>query len=461
MRKLGSTHSIFFLVSNEIVGYITAATGIAGSNITSKDVIAWSIKETLVQLRTYAPLWADQGFNFDDRNAAWDRYRQGVTSTGDFTQTLKEKESHTLADLYGVMHVDQGNSQGNQSEFKQEIRRRYEEFGLNQSDSAGMQEEQEREVAQEKEEERQIERPPAAVPRAHSLHADVQSLVSTGVTPHESLAILPAVSCLSQTTLSHFVRMSARRAFPNIWVTSDFMRTIETTHGKNSFSVLLDDFLRPAEWILSSSKQPHLVLLSPFEANALIDDIRQSNFVTLHTYGARTSRMVQSFEDLRSFMVPHRNELPPFPSKIINELNLFAGQLYFQSMGAYEETCRMLGLYLKELPEELERYAVAIGVTGFVLGTQARVALGLQEAQFSYNPVEFLRKFIGLRRKGQGFLPTHLGQVLHARELYEIDFGKSLAVSGLRSLKINVSSLSLRSHWSMASLKYFCYRPHM
>jgi hypothetical protein len=136
--------------------------------------------------------------------------------------------------------------------------------------------------------------------------------------------------------------------------------------------------------------------------------------------------MMRSFEDLRSFMVPHRDDLPPFPSEVINELNLFAGQLYFQSMDAYEETCRMLGLYLKELPDDLHRYAGAIGATCFVRGIEAREALGLHEAQFSDCPVEFLRKFIGLRRKGQGFLPTHLGQVLHARELYEIDFGESL-----------------------------------
>ena len=84
----------------------------------------------------------------------------------------------------------------------------------------------------------------------------------------------------------------------------------------------------------------------------------------------------------------------------------------------------MLGLYLKELPEDLDEYSSTIGVTGFVRGPEARAALGLQAAQFSDNPVEFLKRFIGLRRKGQGFLPTHLGQVLHARELYEMDFGE-------------------------------------
>ena len=86
----------------------------------------------------------------------------------------------------------------------------------------------------------------------------------------------------------------------------------------------------------------------------------------------------------------------------------------------------MLGLYLKELPDNLERHADAIDATFFVRGREAREALGLQEAQFSGCPVEFLRKFIGLRRKGQGFLPTHLVQVLHARRLHETDIGESL-----------------------------------
>ena len=426
MRKLGSTHSIFFLASREILGYITAATGIASTRITSKDVVDWSIKETLAQLRGYVPLWANQGFNFDDRNAGWESHKQEAMPTEDFTQILKEKESHTLEDLYGVGHVDQRHGQGSQAGLKQEIQALYDGFGLNRSNSARMQEEQEREVEQEKEEERQIERPPAAIPRAHSLHADVKSLVSTGVTPHRSPAIVPAVSCLSETTLTNFVKRAGRDAFPHIWVTKDFMRTIEKLRGGQSASTLFDDFMRPAEWVLSSTKQPHLVLLSPFEANALIDDIRQSEFITLHTYGARTSRMMRSFEDLTSFMVPHRNNLAPFPSKIINELNLFAGQLYFQSMDAYEETCAMLGLYLKDLPEDLDQYAGAVGITGFVRGSEARAALGLQRAQFSDNPVDFLKKFIGLRRKGQRFLPTHLGQVLHARELHDIDFGASL-----------------------------------
>jgi hypothetical protein len=425
MRKLGSTHSVFFMASTELVGYISAATGVDGDAITSTHVLYWSIQETQAQLRTYSSLWVSQGFNFDDRNTSWERYKQDSISATNFTEALKEKESHTLEDLYGIGHVDPRNEPRNHSRLKQAIQDRYKEFDLSPSHSARMQEEHEREVAQEKEEERQIERPPAAVPETHVVHRDVRSLVSTGMIPHKSPAIIPAFHCLLQTTLGIFAKkeLTSQGAFSHVWVTNDFAMTIKKMRGKKSTS-MLDDFLRPVEWILSSSKQPHLVVLSPFEANQLIDGIRQSKFVTLHTYGARTSRMMRSFEDLRSFMVPHRDDLPPFHSKVISELNLFAGQLYFRSMDAYEETCGMLGLYLKELPDD--QYADAVDATCFVRGKKAREALGLQEALFSDCPVQFLRKFIGLRRKGQGFLTTHMGQVLHARELYEIDFRESL-----------------------------------
>ena len=429
MRKLGSTHSVFFMASPELVGYISAANEVDGDEITSKHVLDWSIQETKTQLRTYSSLWVYQGFNFDDRNTSWERYKQDNISATDFTQALKEKESHTLEDLYGIGRVDPGNEPPYDSRLKQAIQDRYNEFDLSPLHSARMQEEHEREVEQEKEEERQIERPPAAIPQTHEVHNDVRSLVSTGMIPHNSPAIIPAFQCLLRTTLGKLAEntISGQAAFSHVWVTTDFARTIMVTCGKKEKSTsMLDDFLRPVEWILSSSKQPHLIVLSPFEANQLIDGIRQSDFVTLHTYGARTSRMMRSFEDLRSFMVPYRDDLPPFRSKIINELNLFAGQLYFRSIEAYEETCGMLGLYLEELPDDLEQYADAIGATRFVRGREAREALGLQEAQFSDCPVEFLRKFIGLRRKGQSFLPTHLGQVLHARELYEIDFRESL-----------------------------------
>jgi hypothetical protein len=417
MRKLGSTHSVCFLVSTEVAGYITAAAGVVGDQIVSKHVLKWTIQETVAQLRTYAPLWAHQGCSFDDRNKAWERFKEGSASAAEFAVILREKESYPLQELYGVSQNVATSNQG--SHLKIWIQDRCKEYGVGSTHDARMREEQEREVSQEKEEERQIEKPPRAEPSTHSLHEDVRTLVSTGLIPSPVKGIISAYQCLSQTSVEPDLGTTA---FSHIWVTKDFASTIRTTVGHRSGANKLDDFLRPTQWVLSSPEQPHLVLLSPFEANALIDQVRDSPLVTLHVYAPRTSRNMRSFEDLRSFMIPHRDSAPVIPSNIINELNLFAGQLYFASKTAYEETCQMLGLYLKEPPKNIKLPRDAIDATGFVCSPSARQTLGLQHVQFANNPIAFLRKLTGLRRKGQGFLPTHLGQMLHSREIPDDEF---------------------------------------
>ena len=417
MRKLGTTHSVFFLASTEVRSHITAVTGTHANEITSEDVLAWSMTETMTQMRTYATLWANQGFSFADRQSAWEAYKAG--SPIKLSEALREKESHTLNELYGSDRVGLvGLDEAYDCRLKEEIRERCNGFGIHPTQDAKIQEEQEREVAQEKEEERQIERPPPAMPLRHHLSNHLKDFISTGVIPIRSKYIIPALRSLSQTTLESFANQSGEGAFPHIWVTEDFASTIKTTTSNNAASVIRDDFLRSIQWVLSCTKEPllepRLVLLSPFEANSLVDDVRNSRFVTLHVYSPQTSWNMCSFEDLRSFMIPHRESAPGIPPQIINELNLFAGQLYFASKGAYEQTCKMLGLYLKDPPATLND---ARDATGFVREPRARDILGLQCAQFSENPVAFLRTLTGLRRKGQGFLPTHLGQVLHSRDV--------------------------------------------
>ena len=411
MRQLGFTHSVCFLASTEVAGYITAATGVADHQMMSKHVLKWTIQETIAQLCTYAPLWAYQGCGFDDRNRAWEHYKSGSASVPEFISILKEKESYSLKELYGMSESVATGNEG--SQLKIWIQDRCKEFDLGSTHDARMREEQEREVSQEKVKEREIERPPPAVPLEHILHEDVQTLVSTGSIPINVKGILPACRYLLKTTLG----LLDNAAFPHIFVTEDFARTIETSSISH-----IDDFLRPVQWVLSSRKQPQLILLSPFEANAFVDQIRESRSVTLHIYAPRTSRHMRSFEDLRSFMVPYRDPAPVIPANIISELNLFAGQLYFASRSAYEGTCQMLGLYLKDPPENVKLPPSAIDATGFVRDPRARKALGIQHAQFTDNPVAFLRKFTKLRRKGQGFLRTHVGQILHSREIPDDEF---------------------------------------
>jgi len=420
MRKLGSTHSVFFLASSEVLGYITAMTGTPAHDITSEAVLAWSMIETMVQMQTYVPLWENQGFSFADRQSAWEAYKADKIPPIELPKAFREKESRTLNELYGSERIGlMGSEEAGNGKLKEEIRERCKGFGIPPAQDARMHEEQEREVAQEKDEERQIERPPPAKPLEHHLSDDIKHFITAGVIPTPSKGIMPALCSLSQTTLGSFAKQSGADAFPHIWVTNDFANTTQTTTSKNAASVICDDFLRSIQWVLSSTKEPRLVLLSPFEANALVDDVRDSPFVTLRVYSPQTSWNMRPFENLRSFMIPHRKSIPDIPSHVINELNLFAGQLYFASKEIYEETCKMLGLYLRDPPANLNH---AIDATGFVRDPSARNKLGLQCAQFSDNPIEFLRTLTGLRRKGQGFLPTHLGKVLHSRDVPDSEF---------------------------------------
>ncbi|KAJ6477478.1 hypothetical protein DFH09DRAFT_435710 [Mycena vulgaris] len=68
-----------------------------------------------------------------------------------------------------------------------------------------------------------------------------------------------------------------------------------------------------------------LVVVSPFEANKWLPEIRRSEFVSLHLYTPRLSRNAfWSFENLESFTVAGRRSRVPRP-QLIHELNLFAG----------------------------------------------------------------------------------------------------------------------------------------
>jgi len=70
MCKLGSTHSVFFLASSEVLGYITAITGAPADKITSEAVFTWSMVKATVQMQTHVTIWANQGFSFAGRQSA-------------------------------------------------------------------------------------------------------------------------------------------------------------------------------------------------------------------------------------------------------------------------------------------------------------------------------------------------------------------------------------------------------
>jgi hypothetical protein len=91
-----------FLASTEVLQlYQQHVTGTPANQITSEDVLAWSMIETTVQMQTHSTIWANQGFSFADRQSAWEAYKAGELPAMELSKALREKESHTLNELYG------------------------------------------------------------------------------------------------------------------------------------------------------------------------------------------------------------------------------------------------------------------------------------------------------------------------------------------------------------------------
>jgi hypothetical protein len=418
MRKLGSDHSVLFFASNEIRRKIQASIRDERDELDTSDVLIWAMQETLLQIKENGAHWASQGLNFDVRRTAWDKYSKD-SSLSPLTKVLQEKESRSLLELYGVtedntLH-ERSVGENGISERQKAIQERCNEFGIALSRSTAILEEQERELAHEKEEERQVERISASSPLDHSPDPALSHFARSGVI---SASFISLLDCLKDTSQGSSILTTSTRFFQSseLRVTKDFSCTIE----RAGIGCFMDDFLRPVKWILRSNLKPNfLLLISQFEANVFLQEIRSSKFAQLALYSPRISRQGLCLEDLDFFVVPSSCELTPPTSRIIQELNIFAGQLFFRDRQSFEAACRMLGLHLGVIPDNLKGNVDAVG---FVMDETARMSLGIGDCAFHANPLLYLRELLGWRRKGQGFSSTHVGRVLSGKNLGHSEF---------------------------------------
>ncbi|KAF8541809.1 hypothetical protein BDD12DRAFT_877903 [Trichophaea hybrida] len=421
MRRLGNGHSVLFCGPPEIDRKIMK---IANDNsrkvIEVRDVLYWSMEETCANTRKILPIWAKQGIGYQQRLEEWNDIGRGKR----FPNGLLEKEAKTLQEHYGFDRsksesVDSYRKFGEKTGDLKRILDTCKEFGVNSFRGAKMLEQQERELAHEVERERENQRPPRLGPVKHHVSDDVERFIATGTlqqTNHRpSTNIVPAFSVLVRTSANeHWPRTAFSRG---LLATSDFCEVVDRGRLKDGTT---DDFLRPVNWIVSSTVDRNiLVIMSSFEVNRLLPDIHKSSKVILHMYSPQVTRSAPSYEMLDLCPIP-RLPNPWQPNiSLVDQLNIFAGQLYFQNYQAYQRVCGFLGLFLEETTSKNRE---AIHSDGFVERSD-REALGMKyESPFVRSPVTLLRELIGFRRKGQSYIATHMGHILHGRLLTEEDF---------------------------------------
>ena len=412
MRKLGHGHSVMFFASPEVDRNIRAVAAKADpkTQVTTVDILCWAIRETWTDIQQRAPYWAQQGMSHKSRYDSWSRFCNGDLTEKQLSDAWIQPDLKSLADLYAPSETK--NISSTLSVLDPVIRQRCKDLGVLSLPSAQMEEEQEREVNREREREREVELPPKAEPAEHLLHQDIVAFVKTGIIPplHSGSAYLPVFTTLEKSSAAN---LEADVWSPLILATADFCKTIkpESTRGT------IDQYLRPVQWILSSKRHGDqaqaLVLLSPFEVDRLMPEIRASEYVHLHMYAPRTSQRMKSSDDLKLYSIPPLPSDWTPPWDLIDQLNVFAGQLYLRDYESYLRLCRFLGVPTKELPKERAIRWNLFNVPG---------SFEENEITFSASPLPTVMALLVMRNRGRPFVHTHMGKILQGQLLTEKDF---------------------------------------
>lgn len=436
MRKLGKGQSIVFCIPRDVQTKIQEHES-QGDKLSSEDqdadidvraVLSWAIGETIRDIRNGMPLWAVQGHRFDRQEQIWEAARDGtkINMSKPEAEKMLEVEAMTVERRYrpqSTSVVATSTPGVAPSERFGAMEQRCLEIGTMPTDETALQEEQERELAPEIEEERQVERPPSAEPARHSIHEDLRTFISSGALPIrlDSPACKPAFHTLSDTSAAAHLDP---KLFPvNILVTCDFARTIKTNNNRKHLS---DTFQRPVQWVLTSRRKywKKVVIISPFEAQNLLPDIEKSSHVTLHLYSPRPNLGFRPLDKLDLYTTPSSTVIaapPGLPLRLRTQLNLFAGQLYFNEKSEYIDLCKMLRLSHQEASDDVD-----IASDGFILAsTSSAMAAIIQASTFDRSPVKFLKVFLSIvRRDCQSIEKTHVGKVLNFDLLQESDFSE-------------------------------------
>jgi hypothetical protein len=416
MRKLGHGHSVMFFAPLEVDLSIRAVADKKDptTQVTTVDILCWALHETWTDIQHRAPYWAQQGMSHKSRYDAWSRFCDNDLTPAQLSDAWLQPDVKSLAEFYAPCETK--NTLSTLSVLDPVLQQRCKDLGVLSLPSAQIEEEQEREVNREREREREVELPPKAKPVKHFLHPDIVAFVKTGIIPslHSGSAFLPVFTTLEKSSAA---TREADVWSPQILATADFCKTIvpESTRGT------MDQYLRPVQWILSrkNDRNPVLVLLSPFEADRLMPDIRASEYVYLHVYAPRRSQCMKPSDDLRLYSIPPLPSDWTPPWALIDQLNVFSGQLYLGDYESYLRLCRFLGVPTKEPPNSTSIRWNLFNIPG---------SFEDMEITFSGSPLPSVMGLLAIRSRGRPFAQTHMGKILRGQLLSKNDFGGPTSV---------------------------------
>lgn len=424
MRKLGQGQSVVFCISPEIQAKIqeNMKPYSQSNDIGVADVLLWSISETHAETRRSMPLWKVQGERFVAQSKVWKSIQNdsGETSLSKASaELLLEEEAQSIEYRYRPRQEENFSSQlsGPDDADLKRIYDRCQEFDGLTFNASTLQEEQERELSPEIEEERQVQKAPAASPARHELHQDVVAFAISGEIRPGSSAYMPAFESLSETSAASTFNVRQLVGKRDLFVTADFARTVVKS-GRNFTS---DTFQRHVQWVMTRrtstapGTQPanFIMIVSEYEANLLLP--RMTNTITaLHKYKARSNAGYDSLDKLDLFTASGNHAQPVIPRHLSAQLSLFAGQLYITTYDDYLEICEFLGISAKLLSSTMEAEGWKVGSDGFILRDEKGRTGG--SSGLTKSPVNFFKILMSkVRRNGDGISKTDMGRLLEGK----------------------------------------------
>lgn len=423
-RPYADSVTVVLCIPSEICNKILdLSPGLANSDIDVADVLHWAVTETWADSRRSMPLWFVQGQRFIKHETA----RNNMQKDGKTTMMKSDAEGFQEDEAKTVEARYRPSASGTRVETLADpalasnskmvaVLGRCHEYGSLNFDPSVLQEEQERELAPEIEQQREVQRPGAAKAAPQHLHKDLLRYVRTGSLVAGSDAHTPAFKSLKDTSVNRLFNMCQLND-GGLLVTAGFTSTVVGS-GKSFQS---DSYQNPVQYLLSNAAPggeavEKLLVISQYEAYKLLPDILKHRSVALHIYTPRCKFVYDALDNLDFFTVSNSRTPFAIPSKLRVQLNLFAGQLYFSSYADYLETCAYLGLAAEKTPEGWK-----VAADGFILSDgQGRVG---GTSGLSKSPVNFLKTFLTkIRRDGQGIDKTHMGRLLEGRLLQPSDF---------------------------------------
>jgi len=411
MRKLGQGQSVVFCAPPDIDRRIREAERIADLDpVKVVDVLSWVMSNTCTDIEHHIPHWVQQGIDYHNRQAADCAFLASEADAKVLKNAWLQPAARSLDEMYSLST----NCFFNTVKDIPAMQERLCTLGVTTVHDVRIEEEQEREVSHEVEQEQQIERPPKVPPAVHHLDDEVRRFVQQGTISAKSKILVPLMSPLR----SEFNALGSRNRWlrrRQVLCTRDFMTTTED--GKKPH---ITSYLRPVNWIVSHVLQDGslmFVVMSPYEVNLLLQDIRASKYVRLHMYAPCTTRTMKPLDDLTFYCIPPLPTGSASPSLDVRcQLNVWAGQLYLDSYETYLHLCLLLGVSSSE-----EAGYKSVESDRFV-PIRGRIKEMINVCLFDESPLAVLQTLFGLRRKGMSYEQTHMGKILHARLLSQEDF---------------------------------------